>query len=53
MKRLTYGLLAAVMLLALNACCNRSYETVENDPLNARIYTLENGLKVYMTVNKN
>lgn len=29
-----------------------SYETVENDPLNARIYTLENGLKVYMTVNK-
>ena len=53
MKRLTYGLLAAVMLLALNACCNRSYETVENDPLNARIYTLDNGLKVYMTVNKN
>ncbi|MBQ9201164.1 MAG: insulinase family protein [Bacteroidales bacterium] len=53
MKRLSYGLLAALMLLALNACCNRSYETVENDPLNARIYTLDNGLKVYMTVNKN
>jgi predicted Zn-dependent peptidase len=29
------------------------YEFVENDPLNARIYTLENGLKVYLTVNKN
>ena len=29
-----------------------SYETVENDPLNARIYTLDNGLKVYLTVNK-
>lgn len=29
------------------------YETVENDPLKARIYTLENGLKVYLTVNKN
>ncbi|HMS64586.1 MAG TPA: insulinase family protein [Ignavibacteria bacterium] len=28
------------------------YETVENDPLKARIYTLENGLKVYLTVNK-
>jgi len=28
-----------------------SYETVEGDPLNARIYTLDNGLKVYMTVN--
>jgi len=29
------------------------YETVKGDPLNARIYTLENGLKVYMTVYKN
>ncbi len=29
-----------------------SYETVDNDPLNARIYTLDNGLKVYMTVDK-
>ena len=28
------------------------YETVPNDPLKARIYTLDNGLKVYMTVNK-
>jgi len=29
-----------------------SYETVTNDPFDARIYTLENGLKVYLTVNK-
>lgn len=29
-----------------------TYETVSNDPLNARIYTLSNGLKVYMTVYK-
>lgn len=28
------------------------YTTVPNDPLKARIYTLDNGLKVYMTVNK-
>jgi len=28
------------------------YITVPNDPLKARIYTLDNGLKVYMTVNK-
>ncbi|MFY8188417.1 MAG: M16 family metallopeptidase [Flavobacterium sp.] len=28
------------------------YEEVKNDPLKARIYTLENGLKVYLTVNK-
>jgi len=29
-----------------------SYVTVPNDPLNARIYTLNNGLKVYLSVNK-
>lgn len=28
------------------------YTTVPDDPLKARIYTLDNGLKVYMTVNK-
>lgn len=28
------------------------YEEVKNDPLKARIYTLENGLKVFLTVNK-
>ena len=27
------------------------YSTVENDPLNTLIYTLENGLKIYMSVN--
>ena len=29
------------------------YSTVENDPLNTLIYTLDNGLKIYMSVNKN
>lgn len=29
-----------------------TYEYVTGDPLKARIYTLENGLKVYLTVNK-
>jgi len=29
------------------------YESVPNDPLNARIYKLDNGLSVYMTVYKN
>lgn len=29
------------------------YVTVPGDPLNARVYTLDNGLKVYMTVYKN
>ena len=30
---------------------NYKYETVEKDPLNTLIYTLDNGLKVYMSVN--
>jgi predicted Zn-dependent peptidase len=29
------------------------FTTVPNDPYNTRIYTLENGLKVYMSINKN
>lgn len=29
------------------------YETVAGDPLNARIYTLKNGMKVYLSVYKN
>lgn len=29
-----------------------TYETVKNDPLKARIYTLDNGLKVYLSINK-
>ena len=43
-------LLAA--LAAVAAACGPKYETVPGDPLDAKIYTLKNGLKVYMTVNK-
>ena len=47
------GLLLLATMLSLSSCGSEySYETVPNDPLNARIYTLDNGLKVYMTVNK-
>lgn len=47
---LTFILLVAI---SLGSCTSKySYETVPNDPLKARIYTLDNGLKVYMTVNK-
>lgn len=43
----------AILVLSLTAsCCNYKYETVENDPTNTRIYTLDNGLKVYMSVTK-
>ncbi len=30
----------------------RTYESVEGDPMQARIYTLPNGLKVFLSVNK-
>lgn len=46
---------AALTILLFSSCKHQSgaaYETVEGDPLKARIYTLENGLKVYMTVYK-
>ena len=49
MKRIL--LLAAAAAALLISACNR-YETVAGDPLDAKIYTLDNGLKVYMTVNK-
>ena len=44
-------LFLAAALLALASCGNK-YETVKGDPLQAKIYTLDNGLKIYMTVNK-
>ena len=32
-----------------NMKTENNYEYVDNDPLNARVYTLDNGLKVYLT----
>ena len=46
-------MLILLVAISLGSCTSKySYETVPNDPLKARIYTLDNGLKVYMTVNK-
>jgi len=45
-------LVALIAVLTLASCGKYSYETVPNDPLKTRIYTLDNGLKVYMSVNK-
>ena len=50
MKRLLIWIVAAVALLA--GCSQYKYETVANDPLETKMYTLDNGLKVYMSVNK-
>ena len=49
MKRILFS--AAAILLLAAASCSR-YETVAGDPLEARICTLDNGLKIYMTVNR-
>ena len=38
--------------MALSSCSEYSYEKVKGDPLGTRIYTLDNGLKVYLSVNK-
>ncbi|MDR1344905.1 MAG: insulinase family protein [Tannerellaceae bacterium] len=53
MKNLRYLLLALVAGL-LFACgkADYAYESVAGDPLKARIYTLGNGLKVYLAVNR-
>ena len=51
MKKQITLLLAAVSLLLGIVGCNR-YETVPGDPLNTKIYTLDNGMKIFMTVNK-
>ena len=48
MKKFFFVALAA--LLALVSCSK--YETVPNDPLDTKIYTMKNGMKVFMSVNK-
>ena len=50
MKRFFPILITALALLGAVSCSR--YETVKNDPLKTKIYTLDNGLKVYMSVNK-
>ena len=50
-------LLGAVALLLLSACSKKQeskykYETVKGDPTETRLYTLDNGLTVYLSVNQ-
>ena len=44
--------MVGAMALLTVSCSQYKYETVKGDPLKAKIYTLDNGMKVYMTVNK-
>ncbi|MDO5570695.1 MAG: insulinase family protein [Bacteroidales bacterium] len=48
-----YGMMAS-LLLSLTMCTPAadSFESVKNDPMDVRLYTLDNGLKVYMSVYK-
>jgi len=54
MKKLAISLLSFMALALIFTSCGkqRVYETVDGDPMQSRIYTLENGLKVYLSVNK-
>lgn len=51
-KILISFLLFVLLSITLLAQPTVRYQSVPNDPLNARIYTLKNGLKVYMSVYK-
>ena len=50
MRRFFWIVISALALLS--TACGPRYESVKGDKLGARIYTLDNGLKVYMSVNK-
>lgn len=50
MKQVMTIFVGAIMLLTVS-CSQYNYETVKGDPLETKIYTLDNGLKVYMSVN--
>ncbi len=51
MKRIFHLLFAALILVSAVSCVRYRYESFKDDPTGARIYTLDNGLKVYMIVN--
>jgi predicted Zn-dependent peptidase len=54
-KNYLFPLLMFVAILLAGGCTPASkyaYESVPGDPLKTRIYTLDNGLKVYLSVNK-
>ena len=48
-KSLFFAILIA--LFAFSSCSRYKYEQVDGDPSKTRIYTLDNGLKVYLSVN--
>ncbi|HBU45266.1 MAG TPA: peptidase M16, partial [Porphyromonadaceae bacterium] len=55
MKKITsFAIIVLIATISTSVFSQNSdlkYKTVPNDPISARIYTLDNGLKVYMSVN--
>lgn len=51
--KLSFKIFAVAAMAFVAAACGSKYqyETVPGDPLGTKIYTLDNGLKLYMTVN--
>jgi len=45
----SFGIYLTINVKKQNKMIENNYESVANDPLNARIYTLDNGLKVYLS----
>ena len=52
LKNISICCLLTVVSCLLSCSGNRKYESVNGDPMQTRIYTLDNGLKVYLSVNK-
>ena len=50
--RLKLFLGMALLGLALGSCSKYDYEEVKGDMAQTRIYTLKNGLKIYLSVNR-
>ncbi len=49
---IVFLLFISVFAQAQNGAKKYNYKTVPNDPINTRIYTLDNGLTVYLSVNE-
>ena len=49
-----FSVVTTIVLAILTSGCKQGhkYESVKDDPMQTRIYTLKNGLKVYLSVNK-
>ena len=51
MRKVILSALALIFSLGSAYAKDYKYQTVEGDPMQTRIYTLDNGLKVYLSVN--